>query len=208
MDVKSRQRLIGFLLLLLLAVILVPLVLRSPDEVRVALDMSIPEPPVLDEPEVAPVISASEREQTSEQISEQQQAVAAAGDRAARAQARVQPQQAKPSPAPEPESEPPRQAEPEPTAPPEPAADPDNPSPAFTVQVASFSDRANADALTARLKEAGYNAYARAMQQDGNTWQRVFVGPEIKRDRAEALRQRLADDKRFALQGLVRGFVP
>jgi DedD protein len=76
------------------------------------------------------------------------------------------------------------------------------------VQVASFSDVANAQALVARLREAGYSAYHREVRQDGNTWQRVFVGPEIKRERAEALRQRLADDKAFALEGLVRSFVP
>ena len=62
--------------------------------------------------------------------------------------------------------------------------------------------------LAARLREAGYSAYHREVRQDGNTWQRVFVGPEIKRERAEALRQRLADDKAFALEGLVRSFVP
>ncbi|ASK33995.1 SPOR domain-containing protein [Alloalcanivorax mobilis] len=208
MDVKSRQRLIGFLLLLLLAAILVPLVLRSPDEVRVALDMSIPEPPALEEPEVAPVISDDERQQTDQQISEQRQSVADAGDLAAADQGADRARQPSADATPEPQAEPAPQARPEPAAEAEPTADPDNPSPAFTVQVASFSDRANADALTARLKEAGYNAYARAVQQDGNTWQRVFVGPEIKRDRAEALRQRLADDKRFALQGLVRGFAP
>lgn len=193
MDVKTRQRLIGFLLLLLLAAILVPLVLRSPQEVRVALDMSIPEPPPMEEPEVAPVVSDQERADTDQQISAQQQAVADAGQRALqhpRADAEA----------------PPAQSEAPPQEPAEPPAD--NPTPGFTVQVGSFSDRANAEALVARLKEADYAAYVSAVEQGGNTWQRVFVGPEIKRERAEALRQHLADDKRFALQGLVRAFVP
>ena len=77
-------------------------------------------------------------------------------------------------------------------------------NPASPCRWPAFSDVANAQALVARLREAGYSAYHREVRQDGNTWQRVFVGPEIKRDRAEALRQRLADDKAFALEGLVR----
>lgn len=200
MDVKTRQRLIGFLLLLLLAAILAPLVLRSPQEVRVALDMSIPEPPPMEEPVVAPVVSDQERADTDQEISAQQQAVADAGQHALqRPKADTE--------APSAPSEPPAATPPEPEpGPAQPAAD--HPSPGFTVQVGSFSDRANADALVARLKEADYAAYVSAVEQGGNTWQRVFVGPEIKRERAEALRQRLADDKRFALQGLVRGFVP
>ncbi|QJX01582.1 hypothetical protein HML84_02020 [Alcanivorax sp. IO_7] len=82
MQQRTRQRLIGLLLLLLLAAIVAPLVLRSPEQVRVALDMSIPEPPAMDEPEVAPVIGEREQVATDEQISDEQRAVAEAGERA------------------------------------------------------------------------------------------------------------------------------
>ncbi|MGB1408262.1 SPOR domain-containing protein [Alloalcanivorax venustensis] len=192
MHLRTRQRVIGLLLLLLLAAILAPLVLRTPEQVRLALDMSIPEAPRISEPEIAPVVSEEEQAATDRQIDEEQQQVAAA---------EPEPRAAPPVVEEEPS------ADEEPSEAPQPAAQ-DAPQPGFTVQVASFSDVANAQALVARLRDAGYSAYHREVRQDGNTWQRVFVGPEIKRERAEALRQRLADDKAFALEGLVRSFVP
>lgn len=192
MHLRTRQRVIGLLLLLLLAAILAPLVLRTPEQVRLALDMSIPEAPRISEPEIAPVVSEEEQAATDRQIDEEQQQVAAAEP-----EPRVAPPVVEEEPS----------ADEEPSEAPQPAAQ-DAPQPGFTVQVASFSDVANAQALVARLREADYSAYHREVRQDGNTWQRVFVGPEIKRERAEALRQRLADDKAFALEGLVRSFVP
>ncbi|MGB1496136.1 SPOR domain-containing protein [Alloalcanivorax venustensis] len=192
MHLRTRQRVIGLLLLLLLAAILAPLVLRTPEQVRLALDMSIPEAPRISEPEIAPVVSEEEQAATDRQIDEEQQQVAAVEP-----EPRVAPPVVEEEPS----------ADEEPSEAPQPAAQ-DAPQPGFTVQVASFSDVANAQALVARLREAGYSAYHREVRQDGNTWQRVFVGPEIKRERAEALRQRLADDKAFALEGLVRSFVP
>ena len=194
MHLRTRQRVIGLLLLLLLAAILAPLVLRTPEQVRLALDMSIPEAPRISEPEIAPVVSEEEQAATDRQIDEEQQQVAAV---------EPEPQAAPPVV----EEEPSTDGEPSAEDEPRPAAQ-DAPQPGFTVQVASFSDVANAQALVARLRDAGYSAYHREVRQDGNTWQRVFVGPEIKRERAEALRQRLADDKAFALEGLVRSFVP
>ena len=194
MHLRTRQRVIGLLLLLLLAAILAPLVLRTPEQVRLALDMSIPEAPRISEPDIGPVVSEEEQAATDRQIDEEQQQVAAA---------EPEPQVAPPVV----EEEPSADEEPSAEDEPQPATQ-DAPQPGFTVQVASFSDVANAQALVARLREAGYSAYHREVRQDGNTWQRVFVGPEIKRERAEALRQRLADDKAFALEGLVRSFVP
>ncbi|MBU60230.1 MAG: cell division protein [Alcanivorax sp.] len=211
MQQRTRQRLIGLLLLLLLAAIVAPLVLRSPEQVRVALDMSIPEPPAMDEPEVAPVIGEREQAATDEQISDEQRAVAEAGERALDDVPATPDTGETPSREPRPDPEPGAEAEPAPAPADEPAAekgDQDAPRPGFTVQVASFSDAANAEALVTRLRDAGYNAYHRTVSQDGNHWERVFVGPEIKRGDAEALRQRLADDKDFALDGLVRAFVP
>ncbi len=207
MQLRTRQRVIGLLLLLLLAAILAPLVLRSPEQVRLALDMSIPEAPLTSEPDIAPVISEAEQADTDRQIDEEQQQVAAGtpiGQDAPAGEAAPDEPPVAAQPAPSAEEKPS-------TEDPSPAGDParqDAPQPGFTVQVASFSDVANAEALVARLREAGYSAYHREVKQDGNTWQRVFVGPEIKREQAETLRQRLADDKAFALEGLVRTFVP
>ena len=160
MHLRTRQRVIGLLLLLLLAAILAPLVLRTPEQVRLALDMSIPEAPRISEPEIAPVVSEEEQAATDRQIDEEQQPVAAAEP-----EPRVAP--------PVVEEEPSANGEPSADEAPQPAAQ-DAPQPGFTVQVASFSDVANAQALVARLREAGYSAYHREVRQDGNTWQRVF----------------------------------
>ena len=223
MHLRTRQRVIGLLLLLLLAAILAPLVLRTPEQVRLALDMSIPEAPRISEPDIAPVVSEQEQAATDRQIDEEQQQVAAAEPepQAATPAAEKAPSVEEPSAQKEPSAQEEPSAPERPSAQERPSADEappaeeqpqpaaqDAPQPGFTVQVASFSDAANAQALVARLRDAGYSAYHREVRQDGNTWQRVFVGPEIKRERAEALRQRLADDKAFALEGLVRTFVP
>ncbi len=81
-------------------------------------------------------------------------------------------------------------AKPEPAAAqgakPEPAAQAAKPAPApaqvsaeaarFTLHLSSFSDRAQADALVARLKKAGYQPYLASSVEEGVTWYRVRVG--------------------------------
>lgn len=234
MNVKTRQRLIGFLLLLLLAAILAPLVLRSPHQVRVSLDMAIPPAPKTQAPSTAPVVSDSQEQAAGSDIEQQHQAVAeagagelkqpAAGDNGSAAKDAGQGGAASPG-----DSSVAANAAPAPsssgsssTAPASSAANSatgnqasadgakaDTPSPAFTVQVASFSDENNAEALVKRLKAADYDAYHRTVQQGGNTWQRVYVGPVIKRADAQALQKKLADDQRFELgDGLIVPFVP
>ena len=76
MKVKIRQRLIGFILLILLAAILAPLVLRSPHQMQVALDRSIPEPPQVKVPPPAPVISDQQQKQLNDTIEQDRQQVA------------------------------------------------------------------------------------------------------------------------------------
>ena len=216
MNVKTRQRLIGFLLLLLLAAILAPLVLRSPHQVRVSLDMAIPPAPKTQAPSTAPVVSDSQARAAESDIEQQHQAVAEAGaealksqgggDKDAAAKAAGQGAGTPPST----DSSVAVNAAPSPASgSASPPAKADTPSPAFTVQVASFSDENNAEALVKRLKAADYDAYHRTVQQGGNTWQRVYVGPVIKRSDAEALSKKLADDQRFELgDGLIVPFVP
>lgn len=73
---------------------------------------------------------------------------------------------------------------------------------AWAVQVGSFSERAKAEALVARLRKAGFEA----MEPDevvvkGKTWFRVRVGPEV--DRARSEKQLLKIDKISGLKGLV-----
>lgn len=58
------------------------------------------------------------------------------------------------------------------------------PPAAWAVQVASFSSRDNARQLTARLREAGYHAFVDEVERDGRVLVRVRVGPEILKSAA------------------------
>lgn len=85
---------------------------------------------------------------------------------------------------------------------PEPAPTPPPPAPApepaavaagdYSVTAGSFGNRANADALVARLKSSGLPAYTEATQVNGQPATRVKVGPFATRAAAEAARVRTA----------------
>ncbi|MCF5500995.1 SPOR domain-containing protein, partial [Pseudomonas syringae] len=108
---------------------------------------------------------------------------------------------AKPAPAPAPSA-----PAPAPAAPAKPAApagvDANGLSISWSVQLASMSNRANADNLQKTLRTQGYNAYIRT--SDGVN--RVFVGPLIERAEADRLRDQL--DKQQKLKGIVVRFQP
>jgi len=72
----------------------------------------------------------------------------------------------------------------------------------WAVQLASLSNRANADNLQKTLRTQGYNAYIRT--SDGVN--RVFVGPVIERVEADRLRDTL--EKQQKIKGIVVRFQP
>lgn len=71
---------------------------------------------------------------------------------------------------------------------------------AWALQLASFRQEENARALRTRLINAGYRVYIR---HDEDVV-RVFVGPELQRQRLEQLRQRLKDEE--GLDGMIVRF--
>jgi DedD protein len=71
---------------------------------------------------------------------------------------------------------------------------------AWTLQLASFRDEANARALRSELLDAGYKVYIRHMAG----LVKVFVGPELQRSRLEALQATLKQE--YALDGIVVRF--
>lgn len=75
MDGQGKQRLVGVILLLLLAAILAPFVFRGPEEVRVSLEMDIPESPPVAEVRPEPVITTEQVEDTGARIEQERQAV-------------------------------------------------------------------------------------------------------------------------------------
>ncbi len=72
----------------------------------------------------------------------------------------------------------------------------------WVVQVGSFSNARNARALRDRLRTQGRAAFVEAVKDThGKPVYRVRVGPELRRDLAEKLQQRLARDA--GLKGIV-----
>lgn len=72
----------------------------------------------------------------------------------------------------------------------------------WTLQLASFKDRANAVALQQKLISRGYKAYIRHKGE----LSKVFVGPDNQKSRVEQLKQQLK--KEVKLDGLVLRYRP
>lgn len=73
----------------------------------------------------------------------------------------------------------------------------------WVVQVGSFSQSANALALRDKLRKNGFTAFVEKYQERGTSSYRVRVGPELKRETAE---KQLAQLKaQFQLKGIVMG---
>lgn len=75
---------------------------------------------------------------------------------------------------------------------------------AWVVQVASLSARDKADELVTRLRAKGFRATV--VHQSGN-W-KVLVGPELRKEVAESIKQRLATDPELKLSGWVQAWKP
>ncbi|OMH38697.1 SPOR domain-containing protein [Motiliproteus sp. MSK22-1] len=71
---------------------------------------------------------------------------------------------------------------------------------AWTIQLASFKDAGNAKALRKRLSDRGYKSYIRRKQD----LSKVFVGPDLQRSVVEELRKKLK--REFKLDGLILRF--
>lgn len=77
---------------------------------------------------------------------------------------------------------------------------------AWTVQVAAFSKLENAKALQSKLIGKSYMAYIETGSAGKKTLYRVFVGPELRKNRARLIQQALK--KEFKLAGMVKSYQP
>jgi DedD protein len=73
----------------------------------------------------------------------------------------------------------------------------------FAVQVGALKSEQEAQALRERLRVAGFAAYIERAATDAGVLWRVRAGPELKRERAEALRDEIR--RKLSLDGLVVG---
>ncbi|MFO7594464.1 MAG: SPOR domain-containing protein [Pseudomonadota bacterium] len=73
----------------------------------------------------------------------------------------------------------------------------------WVVQVGSFSKSQNALSLRDKLREQGFSAFVEKLKVDQKITYRVRIGPELKRSDAEALLDRLQSE--MQMKGIVMG---
>ncbi|MBH1969071.1 MAG: SPOR domain-containing protein [Pseudomonadales bacterium] len=215
LDKAYKQRMVGALVLVALAVIFLPMLFSRQDEQRqVTVEApAAPQAPSMPQVQVEPVVVPEpqtlpqEPVPSDEEIAQQEEPsmpiaptapVAPAPAAKPVAPAPVPAMAAKPSTPP---------AQPITAAPGKPdttqsRVDANGLSVSWSVQLASLSNRASAESLQKSLRSQGYNAYIRTA--DGKN--RVFVGPLIERAEADRLRDLLSRQQN--LKGFVVRFQP
>lgn len=164
MDDGLKQRLVGAIVLVALAVIFIPMIFNDaklgPEDIRVAIPPR-PEVPLLEIKKPKVLTRQAEKQQELTDAKEETPAVA------------EQPPEILPN--------------------------------SWTLQLASFQERANADLLRNRLRESGYKAYVKFRPHEQPPLARVFVGPELDRKILDKYKQDL--QKQFKLEGIVVRFM-
>ena len=211
LDNAYKQRMVGALVLVALAVIFLPMLFSREDEQRqvVVQAPAAPQAPVMPQVQVEPVVVPEpqalpqEPVPTDEEIAQEQAPSKPVAPSAPVAPAPVVAKPVTP-PAPKPAPAP---AQPVTAAPSKPDTsqsrlDANGLSVSWSVQLASLSSRESAESLQKNLRSQGYNAYIRSA--DGKN--RVFVGPLIERAEADRLRDLLGRQQN--LKGFVVRFQP
>ena len=209
LDSAYKQRMVGALVLVALAVIFLPMLFSRQDEERqvVVEAPAAPQAPAVPQVQVQPVVVPEPQALPEEEPVPTEDEVAAQ-------QAPSMPVQpsvpvVKPAPAAKPAAPAPapKPVAPQPAAPGKPDVgqsriDPNGLPITWSIQLASLASRESADALQKKLRTLGYNAYIRSA--DGKN--RVFIGPLIERAEADRLRDLL--DRQQNLKGFVTRFQP
>ncbi len=189
-----KQRLVGAVVLIALAVIFLPMLLDgSGRSGHVSMEMEIPPEPVYDVPSRLPPLPGPESEpapvETQPRGTPRREATASALPAPT-------PEKKQPVPAPKPKPKPKPPAETVPEKPVEAST-----LSAWVVQVGSFSTEDNALVLRDKLRARGFTAFVEPHRSGQSTVYRVRVGPELKRETADALQARLKKEQK--LDGIV-----
>ncbi len=210
LDKAYKQRMVGALVLVALAVIFLPMLFSRQDEQRqVTVEAPVAPPaPAVPQVQLEPVAVPEPQTLPQEPVPSDDEIAEQVEPSAPIAPAPVVPAQiAKPA-TPPPVSKPiPAPAQPIASATTKPdttqsRVDANGLSVSWSVQLASLSSRASAESLQKTLRSQGYNAYIRSA--DGKN--RVFVGPLIERAEADRLRDLLSRQQN--LKGFVVRFQP
>ncbi|MBP1125245.1 MULTISPECIES: SPOR domain-containing protein [Pseudomonas] len=208
LDSAYKQRMVGALVLVALAVIFLPMLFSRQDEQRqvVVEAPAAPQAPAVPQVQVEPVVVPEPQALPEDEPVPVEEPAAAPSAPVQQSVPVVKPapavaaKPAAPTPAPKP-------VIPQPAAPGKPDVgqsriDPNGLPISWSIQVASLGNREGADALQKKLRSQGYNAYIRSA--DGKN--RVFIGPLIERAEADRLRDLL--DRQQNLKGFVTRFQP
>ena len=214
LDKAYKQRMVGALVLVALAVIFLPMLFSRQDEQRqvVVEAPAAPQAPAVPQVQVEPVAVPEPQALPQEPVPTDEEVAEQEAPSAPIAAAPVVPAQIVKPTTPPPTSKPiPAPAQPITAGPSAAASKPDATqsrvdanglSVSWSVQLASLSSRASAESLQKTLRSQGYNAYIRTA--DGKN--RVFVGPLIERAEADRLRDLLSRQQN--LKGFVVRFQP
>jgi DedD protein len=215
LDKAYKQRMVGALVLVALAVIFLPMLFSRQDEQRQvtveapAAPQAPSVPPVQVEPVVVPEPQALPQEPvpSDDEIAQQEAAPSTPIAPSAPVVPLPAAKPVAPAPVVKPATPTTPPAQPITAAPGKPdtsqsRVDANGLSVSWSVQLASLSSRASAESLQKDLRSQGYNAYIRTA--DGKN--RVFVGPLIERAEADRLRDLLGRQKN--LKGFVVRFQP
>ncbi len=75
---------------------------------------------------------------------------------------------------------------------------------AWSIQLASFKDKAKAKSITGKLRHLHYDVYLRTRAQGQETIVEVFVGPVLRHQQAEKLQKQLK--QQIHLTGIIRRY--
>lgn len=221
MNEVLKQRLVGALILVALALIFWPIVFVEPEDKPVAQPQSIPEPPAVSieaidapadaglraspelteygesqeslDPEAQGNAGADGTEYVVEEVEEVTEQVASAPAAAASGAAQV--------PAAATAATIVRSESPQPLV-----TDGDGVPVAWTLQVATVSSAEKADALRRRLLEKGEKAYVTTISSGGKQLYRVGVGPKFERQELERIQASI--DAEFGVKTMLVRYLP
>jgi DedD protein len=198
MDQKLKQRLVGAIVLVSLAVIFIPIILEGPDDEWTPRSHSIPEAPLVEYqaeielplPEEIPASPVIPKPETASGTPSEGIVVDEPVETAV--------VESKPVPV--------KAPDPVPVAPTKPASTPPVADPASSlagwyIQVGSFSQEMNATGLRERITAWGFDVRTQKISTGKGLAYRVLVGPSASRAKAEKLRDKLVS--KHQIKGIV-----
>lgn len=212
MNSALKQRLVGAIVLVALAVIFVPSFLREKQVEPVNTETLIPDPPeretmTFESPTPPDDVEPAPAPETMFMPDDSEQQPVADSLEQAREQTETTPEAASDESATETADDEPsdgtrdNSAQTE-SALPEAATD----EGAWVVQVASLSSAESARKLRDRLQDEGHRAYVREASTSSGQVSRVYIGPKIERSQAEAIKS--AVDESLKVESLILRFEP